>query len=336
MAFPVDQTALVALFVESITYGICVVMSVATLMIFLRINASGKLIHPRLLSVLVLMLVIATAHIVLSFIRVFAGFIHHGDNITAYFQSVGNPLVVSKDCFLLIQIGLGDSVNIWRCFIVFGRKWWVIAFPLVLLVAGFVTSVLLLVNQSPNAVIFSETPAIGTAFDTLTMVTNVYCTTAMTWKIWTTANFTTRVSNLRPIILFILETSALYTSTLVIWLITNLVKSLAEFVVTDMLSPLIPSVFCLLILQVKFHQFSDSLEEPISLNPQESSATQRRMGTLRRREPRADIGLSTSRARPVEVAIEISKHADDAGHPSDEDESHTQKNTIDLADMNIE
>ncbi|TFY69797.1 hypothetical protein EVG20_g3012 [Dentipellis fragilis] len=239
MTFSVDQTALVALLVESITYGICVTLSAATLMVFLRGDVHGRIIHKKLLATLAFMLVVATAHIILSFIRVFAGFIHHGENLATYFTSVGDPLVVGKNCFLLIQIGLGDSINIWRCHVVFGRKWWVIVFPLVLLVAGFVISVLLLVKESPNATIFSETPAIGTVFDTLTMVTNIYCTAAVTWRIWTTANFTTRVNSLKPLVLFILETSALYTSTLVIWLCTNLAKSLAEFVITDMLSPII-------------------------------------------------------------------------------------------------
>ncbi|TFY69796.1 hypothetical protein EVG20_g3011 [Dentipellis fragilis] len=331
MTFTADQMVLVAIFVESITYGICVIMSLATLMIFLRVDANGKVVHKKLLSLLVLMLVIATLHIVLSFVRVFAGFVRHRDNVVAYFSNVGHPLVIGKNSFLLIQTGLGDSINIWRCYIVYGKKWWVIIFPLVMLIGAFATGVSLLVNQNPNATVFSIAPAIGTACDALTMATNVYCTSAITWKIWTTAEFTTRVSNLMPILIFVLQTGALYTSALVVWLGTNLANSLSQFIITDMLNPLIPSMFCLLVLQVKFHQFScnalDDMTDMAFGDPQQTSHTKRWSGMRRRRE--SHTGLSTVSTRPV--ATDISTHVDECS--SGEDAIRMQKSPAALTDI---
>ncbi|KAA1477762.1 hypothetical protein DENSPDRAFT_621966 [Dentipellis sp. KUC8613] len=332
MALPLDQAVLAAILVESIVYGVCVTMSLVTILVFLRVGASNGLANKRLLFMLVVMLTVATAHLGLSFARIFEGFIHHSADASAYFANLGHPLFIAKNSVLVIQTVLGDGVNIWRCYVVNGKNIWVIVFPIVVLIGGFIAGIFVLVTLAANAssTIFGVPSKYITAYDTLMMATSVYCTVAIAWRIWSSGKFTTSFDNLLHVLVVIVETGALHTSTLFAFLVTYLAGSNGQYVAVDMITPLVPSIFCLLILQVKFHQFSDFLHERSSGGQQQTVNGGRtsRSGIRRmwgfRREPN-NIAVSAFQLQPV--AIQISTHAEE--HYPGEDSSRLKRDLSD-------
>ncbi|KAA1477754.1 hypothetical protein DENSPDRAFT_875409 [Dentipellis sp. KUC8613] len=340
MPLALDRAIIGALFVEAVMYGICLTMGTVTTIVFLRADSQGALTHKRLLFVLLFMLLLATTHIILSFIRVFIGFISKRDILggpSAYFVTISNNVLLAKDGLFIVQTILGDSVNVrsfeflrymehakcnvqvWRCYVVCGQKKRVIAAPFVTLIAGIVCSCMIeyTLAHSKTGNIFTAPSRWIKAFHVLMLITIIYCNAAIVWKIWTVGNFKHGGSKLFPVIIVIIETGALYTSNLVAFLVVYLNSSNGQYIALDLITPLVhcrllkavqPVVFCLIILQIKYLQANDSryyAKTSENTGPAISLATIRRTLHRRKRRTNAAATLSGFNSQPVEVNITV-------------------------------
>ncbi|KAA1478713.1 hypothetical protein DENSPDRAFT_855096 [Dentipellis sp. KUC8613] len=324
MGIPLDRAVFIALFVETITYGICVTMSAVTTLLFMRVKAEGGIADKRLLGVLLLMLVLATVHVILSFVRMFNAFFRsHGLTPATYLANLSNPVFVGKNTVLVLQTILGDGVNIWRCFVVYNSKIRAIVAPLVVMLAGIVAGCFVLATlaqSSESTTIFSNPNRWIKAYDVFMMSTNVYCTVAIAFKIWITGSHKTSLGNLLPVMVAIVETGALYTASLIAFLITYLAESNGQYVAIDIVTPLVPSIFCLIILQVKFHKAGPHVFE-VSTPHQSKEQSRISFGGLRRalklgKTPN-NMGVSTFQMQPVAIQIstEAEEHYPGEEHP---------------------
>ncbi|KAA1477761.1 hypothetical protein DENSPDRAFT_844960 [Dentipellis sp. KUC8613] len=275
MTLALDRAVLAALFAEGVMYGMCMIMGFVTALLFLRGGAEGGVMHKRLLSALLLMLALATAHIAIAGIRAFQGFIVYGDKYpggpSEYFGIIGNRVFIAKMIILVLQTVLGDSVNIWRCYVVFGRKKAMIAIPLLLMIAGFACACMIWKTQeyapSDSSVFGLPSPWIK-SFHTIMLVTVLYCNCAIAWKIYSSGNLKSSLNNLFPALLAIIETGAIYTSSLVAFIATYFAESNGQYITVDLIAPLVPIIFCLLILRVNFPRVGHSSPELSTVLPQ--------------------------------------------------------------------
>ncbi|TFY52075.1 hypothetical protein EVG20_g10717 [Dentipellis fragilis] len=279
MGLALDRAVVVALFVETIIYGICLTLSVITTVVFVRVRAKGGLADKRLLVALLLMVLTATTNIVIAFVRVFIAFCVNPstpDGPDRYFADITQPLFIAKNAGLLVQTLWGDLVNMWRCSVVYNKSKMVIIPPAVMSVAGIVTGSLILVTSaraSEGTTVFANPSRWIKSYDVLMMSTNLYCTgsvhfpshnrriesdyltpAAILWRIYRSGSRNTFTSSLFPVLLAILETGALYTACLTAFLIAYWSGSNGQYIIIAIIPPLVPCLFCLLVLQVKYHK----------------------------------------------------------------------------------
>ncbi|KAA1477758.1 hypothetical protein DENSPDRAFT_844953 [Dentipellis sp. KUC8613] len=347
MNLPLDQANLAAIFVESIMYGICLTMGAVTTLVFLRMSGESGLANRRLLSALLLMLILATTHIGLSFSRVFLGFILKRDSTpggpAAYFSNLSDKIFIAKNGVFVVQTVLGDSVNIWRCYVVFGKSWKMIVVPTVIMVAGFICGCFVLdtASHAADGPIFGLPSEWIKAFHTLMLVTTLYCTSAIAYKIASTGHFKDQsFYNLLPILVIVVETGAIYTSSLVAFLVAFLVNSNGQYIAIDLITPLVPIIFCLIILQVKFHQAQSRVSaHDLSSSGRQRSADRSRVSagpTFRspfkfRRDPDS-MGVTSFPMQPV--AIQISTEAEEH-YPREDSPPSPKKDLSSIMHMEV-
>ncbi|ETW76298.1 hypothetical protein HETIRDRAFT_421788 [Heterobasidion irregulare TC 32-1] len=71
------------------------------------------------------------------------------------------------------------------------------------------------------------------------MVITAYCTTLITIRIWSTSNASQSVSSLRPVIIAMVESGALYTSSILCVLVTYLASSYGTYTSLDTVMPFV-------------------------------------------------------------------------------------------------
>ncbi|TFY77511.1 hypothetical protein EWM64_g6502 [Hericium alpestre] len=199
-------------------------------------------------------MMVATPHIVVSFIRAFRAFVlapEHGASNPNENIFTEDHLLNAKNILFILQTLLGDSVNIWRFYVIYNKKLKYIIIPTVIMVAGFVCGCVTIKGPAHMAALFTSIGRWAEAYESLMMMTNIYCTVAISWKLSQTAQFRTRGSRARSAFVVIAETGLLYTSNLVVCLAFYVAKSPVALIVTDLVLPLVPCIFCLMILQAQ-------------------------------------------------------------------------------------
>lgn len=260
MGISLDKAEFLSLFLETFMYGVFFTLCLITVIILVRLRKVGTKTERSLLPVAIIMLFLATGHIIIDFIRALDAFLlqksEDQSSVAKYYGNLADPLFVSKTVLYWLQTMLGDSIIIWRCYIVYGRQWGAIGFPLVLLTAAFVSGVVILRTLThfiPGATIFETGNDWITVFFVLTMVINIYCTCFITWRIYSTGRLHPGFGNLMPVIVVLVESGAIYTSNIIAFLCAFLSHSNGQYAALDLITPVVGIVFCLIILQVKFH-----------------------------------------------------------------------------------
>ncbi|KAA1477446.1 hypothetical protein DENSPDRAFT_586459 [Dentipellis sp. KUC8613] len=291
MPLSLQRATLGAIFAECIMYGVSLTMSALTAIVFIKAESKGGLAHKPLLFSLLAMMILATVHVILSFIRVLNGFTSHhesaGSPYYAYLMNISNPMSVAKDAILVVQMVLGDSIYIWRCYVIWGRSRGIIVVPVATMISAFVGSCMVeyIRTHSTDVDVFDAPRHWIAASYALIIATIVYCNVAITWRIW--AHTRRRF----PVVFVIIEAGMLYTSNLLVFLGSYLARSYVEYVALDMLAPHVPIVFCLIILQIRCHRSEpyrgcdpdewprSMLDTPVSMEFSTDRTPERRSGS---------------------------------------------------------
>ncbi|KAF8496993.1 hypothetical protein JB92DRAFT_2987991 [Gautieria morchelliformis] len=255
-----DKAEIIAIFLETLLYGISLTLFCITLWVLVNKPAETK-IRSLMLAIAISLFVLATAHIILDFIRILEAFIFLRDSIPGgpigYYGNVSNPLHIAKTAVYTTQTLIGDSLVTWRCYAVYRGNKYVIIYPVTSAAVCAATGYYItwnLTNATPGSTIFQAGGAWITAFFVLTMSTNVYCTSLIVYRIWTSNRSVASYhqSSLIPVILALVESAGLYSSTLLALLIAYLANSNGQYPGLDTVMPVISIVFSLIILQISF------------------------------------------------------------------------------------
>ncbi|OJA13664.1 hypothetical protein AZE42_10221 [Rhizopogon vesiculosus] len=252
MEMTLGGVSLLALFLETLFYGAaCSSLCTATLLLCL-----------------------ATAHLIIDFIRALEAFVFQVNTVGAdgYYSNLALPLELAKMALYVTQTILADSVILWRCYVIFNRSL-LIAIPgcVILLTNGGELLEMHSVSLNPRdpaaigcfivwslSQIHSGSFAPATLwmnlFYVLTMAISNTCTISIACRIYRTRRFMLGgLATLLPIFIVIVESGALYALSVIALLVTLVDGSNGQYVMLDIVVPIMGITFCLIILQVHFH-----------------------------------------------------------------------------------
>jgi len=152
---------------------------------------------------------------------------------------------------------IGDGVILYRCYMVWQSKL-IMILPLILWCAAGVTGIL----SSYTASKVTQDGVFGgvlsqwiTSFWATALATNLLATLLLVCRIWYVDRKATRLhagrqSQLRPILHILVDAGAIYTLTLLVALICFLSQTNGQYVVLDMVTPIISITFYMVIIRV--------------------------------------------------------------------------------------
>ncbi|KAJ7768803.1 hypothetical protein B0H16DRAFT_1882013 [Mycena metata] len=222
----------------------------------------GPVLKSTVFLSAILLLVVVTAHWTATVYRAFIGFVSIQARTEAelFFSDFARPSAVVQDTFLALSFVVGDSMIIYRLWVVWAHNKQVLVVPILTLTAFAIgcfisTSV---VVHNPN--IFSDPWLKYTPF--LTLITNVYCTSFIGWKIWTVTGVSLRSggTNLRHFLVIVVESAALYALWAVLFVVAFETKSNLQVVLIQAGPELIGLVNALIMTRVGLGWTTEQIE----------------------------------------------------------------------------
>jgi len=254
---PLPQAELIATILEGTLYGFSLLMYGATVWVLLS-GWSTHRINRIMFVVACLFLWCSTVHLIIDIIRIIEALILYRDTYpggpTAFLSNVSQWTFVSKNYVYAIQTIIADSVILYRCYMVWHSKLIMIV-PIILWCGAGAAGIGAAVQASQVAVFNQTLINWIMAFYATTFVTNMLTTVLLASRIWYIDRKAAqlrghRTSQVRQILHIVIDSGVLYNVTLVVLWICFSVKSSGQFVVLDMIMPIISITFYMVIIRV--------------------------------------------------------------------------------------
>ncbi|EIN09223.1 hypothetical protein PUNSTDRAFT_134386 [Punctularia strigosozonata HHB-11173 SS5] len=273
MPFPPQESKLVSIFCQSVLYGAYTMLFVLTTWMLI----TRRPLRKPMLFVSTLMWVVATMHVATNFTRIIKAFITFSDapgGPAAFFNRFSEFTQMFGSTLYVLQTLIGDSMVLYRCYLAWERKFTVIAFPLLCLFGSTATGIGILysfdrVNPEANIFVHQLSQWI-TAFFSMTFATNVLCTVLVAFRVYRLNRkqlIGARARHLRPLLLIVVESGAVYSAWLMALLILYNTDSWFQYVVLDSVSPIVGIVFSVIILRIAIGVTSEEGETALLGSP---------------------------------------------------------------------
>ncbi|KAK0465889.1 uncharacterized protein EV420DRAFT_1636451 [Desarmillaria tabescens] len=172
--------------------------------------------------IIILLYIVATINFVFNWLYIRSIFVDHGQNFRTRYLSQCGPSFEST-----VEMGvtgaictiLADSTIIWRCWVVWGRRWLTVLLPVLLLISGTVFKIISTYEISTITAAYPLGFALYSAF---ILATTLWCTVLIIYRIVTVARGSDTGSGFRTyshVIEIMVESSALYSLTLILYVI---------------------------------------------------------------------------------------------------------------------
>ncbi|KAI0360117.1 hypothetical protein OH77DRAFT_1447021 [Trametes cingulata] len=268
-----DLAAVVSTTLEAILYGFSLFMFGVTIYI-LRQNSRllDTPINYRMVAISCALLLCSTAHMIIDICRICNGLVWYRDTFKggpiAFFSQPSETTFIAKNIVYVFQTLIGDGVLIYRCYVVW-HSWRVVAFPIVLWFWVAVVSALSIHGSAtvPAGTESIFVPSVGqwiTAFYASTLATNFIVSFLLGYKIWVTNR---RASRNRPgsllhVVRIIADAGLLYSAALTAALACFAQKSNGQYIVLDIITPVISITFYMVIIRVGIATSQRSVDHP--------------------------------------------------------------------------
>lgn len=259
MAITAEESKLVSIFIQTLLYGAYTVIFAITCWVLISRRPRDQSINKTMLGIAITMFVFATMHIGVNYTRIIKAFVIFKDEPGgpgAFFNQLSEFTQIFGSTIYVAQTLVGDSVVLLRCYLVWGNNFSVVAFPILLLFGSAVTGGGILYSFAkvvPEAEIFVvKLSQWIVAFFSMTLATNIICTALVAYRIWYINRRSISFSehSLRPIMLLVIESGAIYSVTLTTLLILYKAKSWFQYVLLDAVSPIVGLVFSMVIVRI--------------------------------------------------------------------------------------
>jgi len=205
----------------------------------------------------VCMILLATAQLAVDTANVFVAFLHkdRAERI-AFLADTGTKLFSAKHCILITQLLIGDSFVSYRCWVVWGRRLWIVVLPILLSLGSAVsgTYVMWVFAHHPSTTVKEQKSWVAAIF-TLSLCANAVATSLLAFRIWQVdrrnrALLGTSSSSLMPIVKILVESGAINAAYLFIYNVTLLSGSQALEFMAQVATPISGIIFSIVIIRV--------------------------------------------------------------------------------------
>ncbi|KIJ62366.1 hypothetical protein HYDPIDRAFT_176509 [Hydnomerulius pinastri MD-312] len=264
-----DSAAIMSTVLEGIFYGFSLLMFGGTLWSLGYRRATSDINRP-IAGIATLLLILSTIHMVVDIIRIEEGLVLYRDTFPggppAFFADVAQETFVFKNAVYSLQTLLGDGVVIYRCYVVW-QSVLIIIVPMMLwcgVAASAVGSVYSVSQATTNSgdIFFKETGQWITAFYASTLATNLLSSGLLAYRIWMIDR---RISGMRssrsktmPVLRVLMDAAILYSVALFTALMCFVSSNNGQYVVLDMITPIISIAFYMVLIRVAVAKTSHS------------------------------------------------------------------------------
>ncbi|KAH8116715.1 hypothetical protein DFH11DRAFT_1505454 [Phellopilus nigrolimitatus] len=257
MAIGIDEMTLVSIFVECVLYGFFTFLfSLSFYVLLLKKRDKSERVKKPMLIVSIVMFVLATVHVATDFKRLLTAYIHKV-NPVEYLALVNTPSYLLKSTVYTLQTLVGDGFMLYRLYLIWSGDRRICGLVIVCFIASIgvgVGALQAFARISSTAPIFiGELHAWIVSFFTLTLFTNLYCTSLIAARIFWIHRKVQDAVNGQSVLsaaMIIIESGATYTAFLVIWISLYLGGSYAHYIILDGVTQFIGVVFSLIIVRV--------------------------------------------------------------------------------------
>ncbi|GJJ06043.1 hypothetical protein Clacol_000231 [Clathrus columnatus] len=260
-----NVAAIVSIPIESILYGISILMFLWTL--WALFNDKSTHINKVMLTAAWILFITGTLHLIVDSRRAYLGFIVS----EAYF--LDNNFNTFKNSVYGAETFVADAVLLYRCYIVW-RDFKIILLPMVLWMATIVTGIHAIWSVAQpvsigEAIFLNETAHWVTAFYSVALTANLTATMLLAYRIWrvngavnaSSSSSIGTLNNMNPrirsVLLVIMECGILYSVTLIVMLVLYLSKSNGVYIMFDIIVQIIPITFYVIIIRTSLHRLTD-------------------------------------------------------------------------------
>ncbi|KAI0060403.1 hypothetical protein BV25DRAFT_1827890 [Artomyces pyxidatus] len=261
----IEAAIIIALFMESVFYGLYLVtFGICMRVLLFKKSATAR--RPTLIAVALLLFIIATMNIAFSLRHVLDAFVWYKGpgGAEAQLYDISNPVNAMKTVDYVIQTIVGDGMLLYRCFVVYGRDWRIIAFPILIWITSIVLGIItcqITFSLNEDALLNAKrlVPFVTAALST-TMALNIIATSLILLRLWTIQRRTPdsllslyghrkRGSFLGRVILIIIESASMYTFAVLIFFVVYTCTNNAEYAVADCIVQIIGIAFNFIIVR---------------------------------------------------------------------------------------
>ncbi|KAJ7130426.1 hypothetical protein C8R44DRAFT_775535 [Mycena epipterygia] len=200
-----------------------------------------------------------TANWILTMVRIFGAFVYFQDGTNAgiYLDDKSQVSDTVGEVFLMLVLVIGDSMIIYRLWVVWSFNLRVIVIP-VLSLLGLIVSLIIDIEAMSHlknlAAGQEQTPLAQTNISqaAFTLATNVYCTAFISWELWRISRYCQPVGglNLRDFLAILVESAAIYTCWTIYYTIADQLHSTLVFIATGAIPPVVGIANALILVRV--------------------------------------------------------------------------------------
>ncbi|KAF8069247.1 hypothetical protein FPV67DRAFT_1114035 [Lyophyllum atratum] len=256
---PADVAYIGGVWCEGVLYGIHVIVFGVVCSIFLgkSYRRGREIASASLLALSTCMFILSTAHVALALHQLLQGFIFQRNlegGPEAFFH---HNIFPSRKAIYIINTLLGDSLLIWRVYIIWGRSWKICALPALLLLGTTICGIKTIVTNatsSGHSVFTSDILSWVTSTFVLNIATQVTATFLLASRIYNASNLSGTGSRNGPyfqsLMWVVVESGAIYTSAALVQLVTYLLTMNAGVILELMLAQLSAIAPALIVVRV--------------------------------------------------------------------------------------
>ncbi|KAF9814965.1 hypothetical protein IEO21_04815 [Rhodonia placenta] len=218
-----DRAYLAAIWLETLFYGMNIVLFFSCMFV-LVVRRRTPRVNTFLVGIAVAMFCFSTCHVFLGFYRLIMGFIVLRDQPggpAAFFSDVSIPANVAKVGLHTVNSIIGDSVVVWRCFLVWGRDWKMCAIPILLVcgsaICGFGQTVFFARGQRYHSAFAHPLVLWNGSLFSLSLATNIVVTGLVALRVWYMLRLCGGTANFRywRVLVTVVESGMIYSVALI-------------------------------------------------------------------------------------------------------------------------
>ncbi|KAK0468876.1 hypothetical protein IW261DRAFT_1612733 [Armillaria novae-zelandiae] len=184
--------------------------------------------HKRQILVLTILIlyILATVGLMCQWTNVNLSFLTDGESFwTAFSATPSTSMELTIGIIAIVSTVVADATLIWRCWIVWGRSWFVVLIPIACTAVAIASRGIVTYyytfgsNPSPQALFLENIVSWSTLYSSLILATLVWCTILIIYRIWRVGGAAGKLHAYQRVIEMLVESASIYSATIVILLV---------------------------------------------------------------------------------------------------------------------